>query len=93
LYRSDSEFKEFLQNNIEVMAKLSGNSEPAAYVLKIMKDGFDLLDEYTFNLQFDDFLKFLNKLGIKGNDEIDFIFSIVPRINFAEVITKHQQQN
>lgn len=85
-YEAGDEFRQWLKTNIETLQKLSVDNEKSKYVLTIMRKGFDLLDESYFDIQMEDFMKYLKKLGIQSEEEIRFIFTVVPRLNADEVL-------
>lgn len=84
-YESGQEFSSHLIDGAEILAKLSANSESAAYALRIINTGFDLLHADTMQLQLKDFKKALKKLGIQSGEEYRFVFGFIPHISYDHI--------
>ena len=78
-----NEFMNDLAMHADTLLKLS--RPEADYVLHIIKNGFDLINEDIFALQLADFTGRLNKIGV-SQAEHDFVFRLVPRITPADVL-------
>lgn len=86
-YLPTPEFEINLNKHISTLRKLSDNSEKSKYIVGIMTDGFNLLDEEIYRLQFKDVKKYLRDLGITDKEEICFVFDIIPHINTKEALS------
>lgn len=80
------EYEAKLRANTSAMQKLSVGWDSARYVLSILCSGFNLLDEPIMEMQFEDFVASIRKIGIKGISEQRFIFDTVPRFDTDEAL-------
>lgn len=85
-FEPTDEFQEWLHGGKDILVKLSQNSEDASYILRLLRDGLDLLHEPTYNYQLRDLKKHLKSLGISKRGDMRFVFTAVPRLNPNEAL-------
>jgi hypothetical protein len=86
-YEVGDVFEQHVTQHVDTLVKLSQDSKEAKYVRSLMDRGLDLLDRTTFEMQREDLLKILTKLGISSESEVRFVLDFVPRLDVEETIT------
>jgi hypothetical protein len=90
LYDTTIDFPALLKDKKGVLQSLSDGSAKASWILKIMEQGFDLMDDEVFVMQIEDFVRSLKRRGISNDEDLRFIFSVIPRIHTDEGIKMAQ---
>ena len=85
-FEPTDEFTAHLSSGINILAALSANSPVTDYILRLMRDGFDLLHAPTYDMQLEDFKAYLKKLGIVSYEDQSFVFGLVPRVDAEEAL-------
>lgn len=89
-YDTSIDFPALLKDKKGVLQSLSDGSAKASWILKIMEQGFDLMDDEVLVMQIEDFVRSLKRRGISNDEDLRFIFSVIPRIHTDEGIKMAQ---
>ncbi len=87
-FHTSTAFEAHLRTNTATLLKLSADSNASKYVATILRHGFNLLDERIMDMQFEDFIRSLNSLGVRREQELRFVFDHVPRYNTDEALER-----
>jgi len=80
-FEPTEEFKNLLVSHAETMLPFCDDTKESNYILKLIANGLDLVDEYIFELQIEDMIIYLKRVGITEEEDLRFIFSVMPLVD------------
>jgi hypothetical protein len=86
IFIKGTEFSEWVLSHSEALALLSVDSKDTQYILKLLSNGFNLADKTVGDMQLEDMLIVLKRVGIKSKDDRNFVLALIPRFDSSDIV-------